>query len=158
VRTEDGIEFRTLAEVQLPAAQIGIVNNEFVVIPSTKTVAIESIIPGVLGNVPANSIVIVPEGENPPDLGGNQPRFRRTTSGPQVYYSTLTTHRLDEPVRPSTSDRGSTPEGTTFLPRRSRSARRRRLEPTTLPDGGRRVRARHGDGPSRRCIRPGLTR
>lgn len=65
VRTEDGIEFRTLAEVQLPAAQIGIVNNAFVVIPSTRKVEVEAVVPGITGNVAANTIVIVPEGENP---------------------------------------------------------------------------------------------
>ncbi|HSO30365.1 MAG TPA: baseplate J/gp47 family protein [Candidatus Sulfomarinibacteraceae bacterium] len=65
VRTESGIEFRTLAEVQLPAAQIGIVNNEFVIIPSTRKVEVEAVVPGTSGNVAANTIVIVPEGENP---------------------------------------------------------------------------------------------
>jgi len=65
VKTEDGIEFRTLAEVTLPAAQIGIVNNEFVIIPSTRKVAVEAVVPGISGNVASNTIVIVPEGENP---------------------------------------------------------------------------------------------
>lgn len=65
VRTESGIEFRTMAEIQLPPAQIGIVNSEFVIIPSTRKVAIEAVVPGTSGNVAASTIVIVPEGENP---------------------------------------------------------------------------------------------
>ena len=65
VRTESGIGFRTLAEVQLPPAQIGIVDSAFVIIPSTRTVAIEAVTPGESGNVDANTIVVVPEGENP---------------------------------------------------------------------------------------------
>ncbi|MBA3876717.1 MAG: hypothetical protein C0498_07245 [Anaerolinea sp.] len=65
VKTESGIEFRTAAQVELPPAQIGIVNNEFVVIPSTRKVGIEAVSPGESGNVAANTIVVVPEGENP---------------------------------------------------------------------------------------------
>jgi hypothetical protein len=65
VKTESGIEFRTLDPVDLPAAQIGIVNNQFVVIPSTKRVGVEAVLPGESGNVDAGTIVVVPAGENP---------------------------------------------------------------------------------------------
>jgi hypothetical protein len=64
VETESGIEFRTLAEITLPPADIGIVDNEFVVIPSTEKVAIEAVTIGVSGNVAANTIVVVPKEEN----------------------------------------------------------------------------------------------
>ena len=64
VETESGIEFRTLAEITLPQADIGIVDGEFVVIPSTEKVAIEAVVLGVSGNVAANTIVVVPKEEN----------------------------------------------------------------------------------------------
>ncbi|MES2209003.1 MAG: baseplate J/gp47 family protein [Chloroflexota bacterium] len=65
VKTQSGIEFRTTAEVTLPPAQIGIVGKDFVVIPSTRKVGVQAVATGVVGNVPAGSIVVVPEGENP---------------------------------------------------------------------------------------------
>ncbi|MEO8208875.1 MAG: baseplate J/gp47 family protein [Chloroflexota bacterium] len=64
VKTESGVEFRTLGPVTLPPAQIGIVDGKFVVIPSTRKATIEAIAPGPSGNVPAGSIVVVPEKEN----------------------------------------------------------------------------------------------
>jgi Baseplate J-like protein len=64
VKTESGIEFRTLAEITLPPAEIGIVDKKFVVIPSTGKVQIEAITSGPSGNVAANTIVVVPKGEN----------------------------------------------------------------------------------------------
>ncbi|MEW5989760.1 MAG: baseplate J/gp47 family protein [Chloroflexota bacterium] len=65
VETQSGIEFRTLAEITLPPADIGIVDGEFVVIPSTEKVAIEAVVLGISGNVAANTIVVVPKEENP---------------------------------------------------------------------------------------------
>jgi len=65
VETESGIEFRTLAEITLPPAEIGIVGGEFVVIPSTEKVAVEALALGTVGNVAANTIVVVPKEENP---------------------------------------------------------------------------------------------
>ncbi|MEO7664023.1 MAG: baseplate J/gp47 family protein, partial [Candidatus Limnocylindrales bacterium] len=67
VRTESGIEFRTLAEITLPPAEIGIAGNPpgFVVIPSTRKVGVAAVTAGKSGNVPANKIVVVPDEENP---------------------------------------------------------------------------------------------
>jgi hypothetical protein len=64
VETESGTEFRTLADITLPPAEIGIVDGKFVVIPSTEKVAIEAVAVGLTGNVAANTIVVVPKGEN----------------------------------------------------------------------------------------------
>ena len=64
VRTESGIEFRTLGPVILPTAQIGIVDGRFVVVPSTRKIGVEALSPGLAGNVPAGAIVVVPEREN----------------------------------------------------------------------------------------------
>ncbi|MBI2763507.1 MAG: baseplate J/gp47 family protein [Chloroflexi bacterium] len=65
VKTQSGVEFRTTGPVTLPAAQIGIIDGKFVVIPSTRKIAIEAVVPGLAGNVDAGAIVIVPERENP---------------------------------------------------------------------------------------------
>jgi len=65
VKTESGIEFRTVAAVTLPPAEIGIVDGKFVVIPSTEKVGVEAVTAGVSGNVAANTIVVVPKEENP---------------------------------------------------------------------------------------------
>ncbi len=64
VKTESGIEFRTREGITLPPAQIGIVGGNFVVIPSTRQTGVDAVDPGVSGNVPAGSIVVVPEREN----------------------------------------------------------------------------------------------
>ncbi|MEO8462767.1 MAG: baseplate J/gp47 family protein [Chloroflexota bacterium] len=64
VKTESGIEFRTLGPVILPTAQIGIVDGRFVVVPSTRKIGVEAVSPGLAGNVPAGAIVVVPEREN----------------------------------------------------------------------------------------------
>lgn len=64
VKTESGIEFRTREGITLPAAQIGIVGGNFVVVPSTRQTGVDAVDPGVSGNVPAESIVVVPEREN----------------------------------------------------------------------------------------------
>ncbi|MEO5918459.1 MAG: baseplate J/gp47 family protein [Candidatus Limnocylindrales bacterium] len=64
VKTESGIEFRTLGPVTLPTAQIGIVDGRFVVVPSTRKIGVEAVSPGLAGNVPAGAIVVVPEREN----------------------------------------------------------------------------------------------
>jgi len=87
VRTESGIEFRTTTDVELPPAEIGIVDGKFVVIPSTRKTGVEAVSPGELGNVAAGTIVVVPERENPrrttvtnqsPTSGGSR------TESPQV--------------------------------------------------------------------------
>jgi len=64
VETESGIEFRTVVEITLPPADIGIVDGEFVVIPSTEKVGVEAVNIGVSGNVGAGTIVVVPREEN----------------------------------------------------------------------------------------------
>jgi hypothetical protein len=67
VSTEGGIRFRTLAGVTVPAGTFVLPN----VIPSTRRVAVQAVRPGPDGNVPANSIRVVPQGENPDFLKVN---------------------------------------------------------------------------------------
>ncbi len=67
VSTEGGIRFRTLAGVTVPAGTFVLPN----VIPSTRRVAVQAVRPGPDGNVPANAIRVVPQGENPDFLKVN---------------------------------------------------------------------------------------
>ena len=69
VSTEGGIRFRTLAGVTIPAGTFVLPN----VIPSTRRVAVQAVKPGTEGNVPANAIRVVPQGENPDFLKVNNP-------------------------------------------------------------------------------------
>jgi hypothetical protein len=64
VETQSGTQFRTVADITLPQAEIGIVNGEYVVIPSTEKVGIQAVAVGTSGNVAANTIVVVPKDEN----------------------------------------------------------------------------------------------
>lgn len=58
VATKAGIEFRTLAELVLPPAFL------FPFFPSTGSVAVEAVEPGLVGNVAAETITVVPKGES----------------------------------------------------------------------------------------------
>ena len=69
VATEVGVRFKTLATVVLPAAtRLGTL-----IVPTTKSVGVAALKPGTEGNVPANAIRIVPQGENPSSLSVNNP-------------------------------------------------------------------------------------
>ncbi|HEY7131450.1 MAG TPA: hypothetical protein VH440_04320, partial [Candidatus Limnocylindrales bacterium] len=61
VATEGGIRFKTLASVTIPAGTFVLPN----VVPSTRRVAVQAVRAGTEGNVPANAIRVVPQGENP---------------------------------------------------------------------------------------------
>jgi hypothetical protein len=63
VKTESGIAFRTLETANLAPASFSFF-PPFSVTPSTATVAVVAVVPGESGNVPANTIVVVPKGEN----------------------------------------------------------------------------------------------
>jgi Baseplate J-like protein len=84
VSTEGGIKFRTVSAVTLPAGEL--VQGTFVVVPSNTSVAIAAVRSGSEGNVPANSIIVVPPGEDPlftkvrnpdPTTGGTETEFPR---------------------------------------------------------------------------------
>ena len=67
VSTEGGIRFRTGATVVLQPASI------LPFQPSSDSVAVTAVRPGEAGNVPANTIRVVPEGQNPDLLKVNNP-------------------------------------------------------------------------------------
>lgn len=144
VKTEQGIEFRTTAEISLPRAEIGIAGDPpaFVVIPSTRKVGIEAVTPGPAGNVSAKTIVVVPDEEDPrrtsvmneaPTSGGTR------TESPQVQQSDVDAALLaldralatafEEQVAAATG----VPAGTTLFPEtRSLGASTPSVDPATL--------------------------
>jgi hypothetical protein len=63
VKTESGIAFRTLDTATMPPASISFF-PPFPVSPSTATVSVVAVVSGESGNVPANTIIVVPKGEN----------------------------------------------------------------------------------------------
>lgn len=69
VATEGGIRFRTVARVTVPAGTFVLPS----VIPSRRSVQVEAVKDGPEGNVPANAIRVVPQGENPNFLKVNNP-------------------------------------------------------------------------------------
>ncbi len=142
VKTELGIEFRTLAEITLPAAEIGIVDGKFVVIPSTGKVQIEAVTSGPSGNVAANTIVVVPKGENPQRTTVTN---ETATSG-GAHTETLQVQQADIDAALSSLDgmlvaafdeqivkRSQVPEGTTLFPEtKSLGASTPSVDPATL--------------------------
>jgi hypothetical protein len=63
VKTEQGVEFTTLATVTLPAATFDFF-PPFATHPSTSTVGVEAVLPGPDGNVGNNSITVIPKGHS----------------------------------------------------------------------------------------------
>jgi hypothetical protein len=61
VSTESGVQFKTLADVNLPNATI---QFPFTIVPSTSTVGVEAVDAGPGGNVGNNTITQLPKGEN----------------------------------------------------------------------------------------------
>ncbi|HEY8819165.1 MAG TPA: baseplate J/gp47 family protein, partial [Candidatus Limnocylindrales bacterium] len=84
VRTPSGIRFRTAVTVTVPAAAL----VGFQIFPSRASVKVTAVDGGTDGNVDANTIVVVPNGENPvflkvtnpnPTIGGTSQEFARIT-------------------------------------------------------------------------------
>jgi hypothetical protein len=142
VKTESGIEFRTLAELTLPQADIGIVDGKFVVIPSTGKVAVEAITQGVSGNVAANTIVVVPKEENPKRTtvtnetatgGGTHTETKQVQQADIDAALTALELALAEDFDRQVADATGVPEGTTLFPEtKSLGAATPSVDPTTL--------------------------
>jgi hypothetical protein len=142
VETQSGIEFRTLAEITLPPAEIGIVDGEFVVIPSTEKVAIEAVAIGVGGNVPANSIVVVPKEENPKrttvtndnaTAGGSHTETKQVQQADIDAAMGALDAALAAEFERQIADRSGVPEGTTLFPEtRSLGTATPSVDPATL--------------------------
>ena len=142
VKTESGIEFRTLAELTLPPADIGIVDGKFVVIPSTGKVAVEAITLGVSGNVAANTIVVVPKEENPKRTtvtnetatgGGTHTETKQVQQADIDAALTALELALAEDFDRQVGDAVGVPEGTTLFPEtKSLGTATPSVDPTTL--------------------------
>jgi Baseplate J-like protein len=122
VSTEGGIRFKTLAAITIPPGTFVLPN----VVPAKRTVKVQAVKPGPEGNVPANAIRVVPQGENPDFLKvtNDQP----TTGGvrtqtPEVSQAevdkamaTLRT-QLDKAFADAVSSGAGAPAGATIFPR-----------------------------------------
>ena len=95
VSTEGGIRFRTLANVTLPPATL-IPTTPVTVQPSRRAVAISAVRSGPTGNVPANAIRVVPQGENPALLKVNNPD--PTSGGARTETPEITKAEVDKAV------------------------------------------------------------
>jgi hypothetical protein len=86
VSTEGGVKFRTARSVTLPKADYNIITG--VTTPTTATVRVRAVTEGPDGNVLANTILVVPRGEDPtrtrvrnsePTSGGSRKEFPRVS-------------------------------------------------------------------------------
>lgn len=99
VSTEGGARFRTASTVVLqPAAIIPFQ-------PSTDSVAVTAVKPGEAGNVPANTIRVVPEGQNPDLLKVNNPS--PASGGSHTETPEVTKAEVDKAVAALQADLGA---------------------------------------------------
>ena len=99
VSTEGGARFRTASTVVLqPAAIIPFQ-------PSTDSVAVAALKPGEAGNVPANTIRVVPEGQNPDLLKVNNPS--PASGGSHTETPEVTKTEVDKAVAALQADLGA---------------------------------------------------
>jgi hypothetical protein len=95
VSTEGGIRFKTQAAITLPPAAL-VPTTPVTVQPSRRSVAVTAVKPGTEGNVPANSIRAVPQGENPQLLKVNNPN--PTTGGVHTETPQITKPEVDKAI------------------------------------------------------------
>jgi hypothetical protein len=100
VATEGGIRFRTLATVTLPKATLIIPPGR--IEPSSRSVRVQAVRDGSAGNVPANAIRVVPEGEDPVALTVNNPD--PTDGGARTETPEVTKAEVDKAVAAVRSD------------------------------------------------------
>lgn len=88
VRTDSGVRFRTAVTITVPASAFVQQNGVVVVVPGKASVNVTAITGGPEGNVDANTITVVPSGENSiflkvtnpePTTGGTREKFTRIT-------------------------------------------------------------------------------
>ena len=123
VSTEGGVRFRTVATVILPRATLIFPPGR--IEPSSRSVGIEAVKDGTAGNVPANSIRSVPQGENPEFLKVNNPD--PTAGGTRTVTPEVTQAEVDQALAAVRTDLGAAfdaaiatgagaPEDTTIFP------------------------------------------
>lgn len=121
VRTEGGVAFRTTAAVSVPAGTLVLPE----VVPGTATIGIEATRPGPEGNVPANSITVVPERENPIFLrvrnaaatsGGSRDEIRRVSRADVEGAVTALDGQVRDQFAAILADPSRVPPDTTLFP------------------------------------------
>ena len=121
VRTASGIRFRTAVTVTIPsAALVG-----FQIFPSRASVKVTAVDGGTDGNVDANTIVVVPNGENPvflkvtnpnPTTGGARQEFTRVTQADVDAALTALDISLHEALTQALADPSLVSSGATVFP------------------------------------------
>ncbi len=139
VSTEGGIKFKTTASVTLPRAQF-IPPNE--VRESSRTVGIVALKPGTGGNVPQNSILVIPPGEDPAitkvrnvaeTSGGTHDEFPRIgQKDVDAAVASLTTKLSEAFAAQIESGAGSPPNATVFAETAILGAPTPSTDPATL--------------------------
>jgi Baseplate J-like protein len=121
VSTSSGIRFRTTATVVVRRATF----QGFFVIPGEASVGVEAVNPGPQGNVDANAITIVPQGEDPiltdvrnrnPTTGGTHAEFPRIDQADLDAAIGRLTKQLDQDFEATLTQPGQVPAGLTAFP------------------------------------------
>jgi hypothetical protein len=137
VSTEGGIRFRTAGAVTLPPAQI-IVGVPITIQPSSANVRVEAVSTGPVGNVPANAITVIPEGEDPnltrvrnraPTEGGRRQEFILVRQADVDGAVEGLMEELEAQFEARLEDPSLVPAGSTLFPETARLG-----EPTTTPN------------------------
>jgi hypothetical protein len=140
VSTEGGTQFRTAAAVTLPPAELVPASPGFNVIPSEASVAVAAVREGTAGNVPANSITVVPEGENPTltkvtnpqaTSGGRREEFTLVVQADVDAAVAALTSQLEAQFASILADPATVPAGKTLFPE---TATTTTPEPTVAPE------------------------
>jgi len=122
VSTEGGIRFKTLASVTLPRADFTI---GLPITPSKESVGVQAVKDGTNGNVPANAIRVVPQGENPeflkvnnpdPTTGGAKNEFPRVDQKDIDAAVAALNTKLDDAFTAAVAAGAGAPAGTTLFP------------------------------------------
>ena len=121
VSTASGVRFRTDSKVTVPAAEL----VGLQIFPKSATVRVTAVDPGTDGNVPANSILIIPRGEEPlflkvtnpdPTSGGTHEEFPRVTQADVDAAQAALTTKLNSDFQDRLDDPSLTNGGVTVFP------------------------------------------
>ncbi len=125
VRTNTGIRFRTDGTVTVPRAQLITIGTQITLTPGRISVAVTAVDGGPDSNVPAGTIVIVPNGENglflkvsnpDPTSGGTSQTFTRITQADVDGAQAALNASLNEAFKEAMADPSLASNGETVFP------------------------------------------
>ena len=125
VRTNTGIRFRTDGTVTVPRAQLITIGTQITLTPGRISVAVTAVEGGPDSNVPAGTIVIVPNGENglflkvsnpTPTSGGTSQTFTRITQADVDGAQAALDASLNEAFKEAMADPSLASNGETVFP------------------------------------------